>query len=205
MMRISHFSPAALALLLACSPRAETAAAPKVERAEGVVTRISASEISLSEAGGKTETITLRPGWTVAVSRPISIDQIKPGSYLGTTNHAGPDATGRSTEVHLSPNGIKGPGLDFVMDPVADTTMTNGTVVTVATTAGGQVLKIDYGSGVRTVTVPPGTPLVLNTPGSQDLVKVGQTVRVIKFTPAGGGEARQFITVGENGAPPPPA
>src|SRR4051812_18793537 len=100
---ISRFSPAALALLLACSPGPNPATEPKAERPEGVVPRIPGSETSLSGAGGKTETIPLRPGWTFAVSRPTSIDQIKPGSYLGTTNHAGPDATGRSTEVHLSP------------------------------------------------------------------------------------------------------
>jgi hypothetical protein len=206
-MKMKRFSPAAVVLLFACSPQAdtgaETGAAPKVERVEGVVTSISAGAITLSETGGKTETIQLRPGWTVAVSRPISVDQITSGSYLGTTNHAKPDGTGQSTEVHVSPPGIKGPGLDFVMDPAAQTTMTNGTVATVVKSVGGQVLEINYGSGVRRVTVPPGTPVVLNTPGGQDLVKVGQKVRVGSFTPAGGGSPRQFITVGENGAPPP--
>lgn len=202
-MTIKHISPVALALVLACSPAAEPPAAPKLERAEGVVASITPNAVTLSEAGGKTETIPLIPGWTVAVSKAISVDQIKAGSYLGTTNHAGADATGLSTEVHLSPTGVKGPGLDFVMDPVADTTMTNGTVVTVAKSAAGQVLEIDYGSGVRRVTVPPGAPLVLNTPGTQDMVKPGQTVRVTRFIPAKGGQPRQFITIGENGAPPP--
>jgi hypothetical protein len=195
--------PAAAALLLACAAHAQGGAAPKVERAEGVVARISASEITLAEAGGRSETIQLRPGWTVAVSKPIPVDQIVPGSYLGTTNHARPDGTGQSTEVHVSLPGIKGPGLDFVMDAAARTTMTNGVVATVVKSGGGQVLEIDYGSGVRRVTVPPGTPVVLNTPGSQDLVKVGNRVRVINFTPSSGGPPHQFVTVGENGAPPP--
>jgi hypothetical protein len=199
----SQFASAAAALLLACAAHADTGAAPKVERWEGVVTHLSASEITLSEAGGKTETIPLRPGWTVAVSKPIAVDQIKPGSYLGTTNHARPDGTGLSTEVHVSPPGRTGPGLDFVMEAGTDTTMTNGVVATVVKSDGGQVLEINYGSGVRRVTVPPGTPIVLNAPGGQDLVRPGHKVRVISFTPASGGPPRQFITVGENGAPPP--
>jgi hypothetical protein len=202
-MKIKHSSAVAVALLLAGAAHAQSGAAPKIERAEGVVARISASEITLSEAGGKTETIPLRPGWTVAVSKPISVGQIKPGSYLGTTNHAKPDGTGQSTEVHVSPAGIKGPGLDFVMEAGTDTTMTNGVVATVVKSDGGQVLEINYGSGVRRVTVPPGTPIVLNSPGGQDLVKAGHKVRVISFTPATGGPPHQFITVGEDGAPPP--
>jgi hypothetical protein len=203
MMKIQRFSAVAVALLLAGAAHAQTGAAPKVERAEGVVARISATEITLSEAGGKTETIALRPGWTVAVSKPVAVDQITPGSYLGTTNHARPDGTGTSTEVHVSPPGRSGPGLDFVMEAGTDTTMTNGVVATVVKSDGGQVLEINYGSGVRRVTVPPGTPIVLNSPGGQDLVKPGHKVRVISFTPASGGPARQFITFGENGAPPP--
>jgi hypothetical protein len=202
MMKRRHLSPAALALLLACGSRAEAAAAPKLERTEGVVASISATEITLSKAGGRTETIQLRPGWTVAVYRPISVDQITPGSYLGTTNHARPDGTGQSTEVHVSPPGVKGPGVDFVMEAGTDTTMTNGTVATVVKSVGGQVLEINYGSGVRRVTVPPGTPVMLSTPGSQDMVKPGLAVRVGSFTPAGGGQTRQFITIGEGGARP---
>jgi hypothetical protein len=43
---------------------------------------------------------------------------------------------------------------------------------------------------------------VLNSPGDRGMVKPGRTVRLVTFTPAGG-QPRQFITVGENGAPPP--
>jgi hypothetical protein len=194
---------AAVTLVLACAAHADVGAAPKIERAEGVVTGISESEITLAEAGGKSDTIKLLPGWTVAVSKPIPVEQIQPGSYLGTNNYAKPDGTGRSTEVHVSPPGIKGPGLDFVMDAAAQTTMTNGIVATVVKSDGGQVLKINYGAGERRVTVPPGTPVVLNTPGGHELVKSGLKVRVINYTPSTGGPPHQFITVGENGAPPP--
>ena len=200
---MKHFLIAAAALALACAAHAESGHAPKIERAEGVVTSISSTEIVLSEAGGKIETIQLLPGWSVAVSKPITVDQIQPGSYLGTTNYAKPDGTGRSTEVHVSPPGVKGPGLDFLMDAAAQTTMTNGVVATVVKSDGGQVLEINYGSGIRRVTVPPGTPVVLNTPGGHELVKTGLKVRVVTFTPSTGGSPHLFITVGEDGSPLP--
>jgi hypothetical protein len=193
---------AAAILTLAAAAQAQTGPAPKVERHEGVVTALDDKSITLFEPDGDSETLTLLPDWSVSVSRPISVSEIKPGSYLGTTNHAKPDGAGVSTEVHVSPPGATGPGLDFLMDAAAQTTMTNGTVTKVVKSEGGQVLSVDYGAGVRRVTVPPGTPVVLNTPGDRKLVAVGRTVRVVTFTPASG-EPRQFITVGPDGAPPP--
>lgn len=167
------------------------------------MTSISATQITLSEADGKAETIPLIPTWSVTVSKLISVDQIKPGTYLGTTNIAKANGTGRSTEVHVSAPGVKGPGVDFVMDSSAHTTMTNGIVGTVVESAGGRVLEINYGTGERRVTVPPGTPVVLNTRGSRDLVKVGRQVRIVSFTMQTGGPPRQIVTVGANGEAPP--
>ena len=204
-MRALLFAVTAFALsgALAGAAQAQPAAAPTTQRAEGLVAAISDTEITLDEGNGKNETIKLLPGWTVSVSRPIAVSEIAAGSYLGTTNYAKPDGTGRSVEVHVSPPGVKGPGVDFLMDASANTTMTNGVVATVVQSDGGRVLEINYGSGVRKVTVPPGTPVVLNSPGDKTMVKAGVRARIVTFTPPGGGTARQFITVGPNGAPPP--
>jgi hypothetical protein len=90
--------------------------APKIARARGVVVAVAADTVTLDEADGKREAIPLLPGWTVIVSKPIPVEAIAPGSYLGTTNHAGPGETGVSTEVHVSPPGVNGPGVDFLMD-----------------------------------------------------------------------------------------
>ncbi|HEY3696229.1 hypothetical protein [Phenylobacterium sp.] len=190
------------ALSMAAAAHAQTAAPPKVERVEGVVTALTDTEITLAEANGRTETIKLLPTWSVGVARPISVEDIKPGSYLGTTNHATPDGAGVSTEVHVSPPGTAGPGLDFLMDAAAQTTMTNGVVTTVVRSEGGRVLTVNYGAGARRITVPAGVPVVLTTAGDRSLVKVGAKVRLVNFTPSGGAP-RQFISVGENGAPPP--
>jgi hypothetical protein len=189
--------PATIALLLAGTAMAQNEPAPKLDQAMGVVKNISDGEITLADKGGKTQSVKLLPDWTVGVSKTISIEAIKPGSYLGTTNYAKPDGTGTATEVHVSPPGQIGPGLDFVMDAAAKTTMTNGTVSTVVKNEGGRVLDVNYGKGSRRVTVPPGTPVVLNTRGSRDMVKPGMKVRLVTFTPVGGGAPRQFISIGD--------
>ena len=185
---------AVAALALAGVAEAQPAGPPpNITRVEGLVTAVSDSEMTLSEAGGKTETIKLAPTWSVSVTKQISVSDIVPGSYLGTTNHAKPDGTGVSTEVHVSPPGQKGPGVDFVMQPGTDVTMTNGTVATVVKSDGGQVLEVNYGSGVRKVTVPPGTPIVMNVQGDRATVKVGVKVRIVSF--GEGPAARQIVTV----------
>jgi len=166
---------------------------PQMIRIEGKVAAISASQIVLTKDDGTTATIPLLPNWAVMVSKPISVDQIQPGSYLGTTNYAKPDGTGTSLEVHAFPPGLKGPGVDFVMDAKAGTTMTNGVVGTVVKSSAGRVLTVDYGHGVRTITVPPGVPIVMNAPGDRSTIAVGEAVMVANVKRPTG-EA-QFITV----------
>ncbi|MBV9996067.1 MAG: hypothetical protein JO127_12735 [Caulobacteraceae bacterium] len=200
-MKLALAVAAFLILTGAAEAQTQTGPAPKIQSVEGVVATITPAEVTLAEPGGAARTIKLQPDWTVIVSKPIAVSDIKPGSYLGATNHAKPDGTGVSVEVHVLPQ--KGPGLDFLMDAQAGTTMTNGVVGQVTKSEGGDVLEIDYGSGVRKVTVPPGTPVVLNTPSSdRSLVKPGLKVRVSTFTPPGG-PTRQIIAVGENGIPVP--
>jgi hypothetical protein len=166
---------------------------PQMTRVEGKVASISESQIVLTKADGTTATIPLLPTWAVMVSKPISVDQIQPGSYLGTTNYAKPDGTGTSLEVHAFPPGMKGPGVDFVMDAKAGTTMTNGVVGTVVKSSAGRVLTVDYGHGVRTITVPSGVPIVMNAPGDRSTIVVGEAVMVANVERPTG-EA-QFITV----------
>ena len=173
---------------------------PKIDRTPGTVVALSDTELTLAGADGKTQTITLGAGLGVIVSKSISVDEIQPGSYLGTTNIAKADGTGVSKEIHLSPGG-KGQGLDFVMNPADNTTMTNGVVSTVVRSEGGRVLSVDYGTGVRRVTVPPGIPIVMSLPGDRSMIKVGAKIIYSTFTPAGGAP-RQYITVGPTGSEP---
>lgn len=201
MTRRLTLAAAILALALA-HPLSSLAAG--IERVGGTVKALTATSVTLVEEAGKVRTVPLSGDWSVIVSKPISVEDIAAGSYIGTTNYATPEGTGRSLEVHVSPPGVTGPGVDFVMDAAAGTTMTNGVVATVVNSEGGRVLSVDHGHGVRRVTVPPGVPVVLNRKGERSLVRVGRVIRVTTFTPADGGPPRQFIAVGENGAPPPP-
>ena len=61
-----------------------------------------------------------------------SLDDIKPGSYVGTAAMPQPDGTLRALEVHVMPESMRGAGeghRPFDLQP--QSTMTNGTVGTV--------------------------------------------------------------------------
>lgn len=164
------------------------------QQAAGKLQAFSKNQISLVTATGAIATVKLEPGVRVIMATPIKVSDIAPGSYIGTTNYAKPDGTGRSLEVHVSPPGVKGPGVDFVMDANAGTTMTNGVVDTVVESEGGRVLSVNHGAGVRRITVPPTVPVVLNTPSDSSRLTPGAVVRVAIFTTSTGVKA-QFITV----------
>jgi hypothetical protein len=189
-MTRSLFKASLVGLVLFAASNALAQGAPQMTRIQGKVAAISATQITLTKADGTTVVTPLLPNWTVRASKPISIDEIKPGSYLGTTNYAKPDGTGTSLEVHVAPSG---PGVDFVMDAKAGTTMTNGVVGTVTQSANGRVLAVDYGTGKRTITVPAGVPILMSVEGDKSTVTVGKSVTVTNVTlPAG---PAQFIAI----------
>ena len=79
------------------------------------------------------------------------------------------------------------------MDAKAGTTMTNGVVGTVTQSPNGRVLTVDYGKGKRTITVPPGVPILESVTGDKSTITVGKSVTVTNAAlPAG---PAQFISV----------
>ena len=193
MMRSISKVAAVLALTMLSAPTVFAEAAPQTTRVQGTVSALTDSQIVLTKADGTTATIPLMATWMVGFNKPISIEAIQPGSYLGTTNYAKPDGTGTSLEVHAFPPGMKGPGVDYVMDANAGTTMTNGVVGTVVKSGDGRVLTVDYGRGVRTITVPAGVPIMMTTIVGHSAVKVGETVIVANIVRPQG--PLQFISI----------
>jgi hypothetical protein len=119
-------------------------------------------------------------------------------------------------EVVVFPQSMAGAGEgDYPWDLPAgkrQSSMTNGTVVarrsammTNATVTGvnngtSKTVTLQYKGGSKSVTIPPGIPIVRVVPGSKSLLKTGAHIFV---KTAGGGSAAQFIAIGEQGVVPP--
>ena len=190
------------ALLLAPAAFAQPPAGPTVIR--GKVTAIAEAGLTIDAAQGPVQ-VALTPTWIVSVMKPVAIDAIQSGSFIGTAEMPSKDGTsGTSLEVHVFPPGVKMGEGHYAWDLKPGAMMTNGTVGTVvAGKAGSRELDIAYPSGNRHVTVPANVPVVQIAPGAHELVKVGTPVFLLaQRTPAGVLTAAA-VSVGENGAKPP--
>jgi hypothetical protein len=171
----------------------------------GAVQSIDGSTLTVGQASGPT-VVMLNDNWTVTVLKKIDVAAIQPGSFIGTTNKDNPDGSGTSTEIHVFPPGQRGGEGHYPM-PGQDAMMTNGDVTATVAGAKGQEITIKYngrgGQGVRRVVVPPGTPIVLFSPGDHSALKPGAQVVLFAVKGPDGALHAGGVLTGENGAAPP--
>jgi hypothetical protein len=200
MNRLAPAALAALSLTLTTAAVAQTPPTPTVVR--GTVTALTDSSVTVKTDKGS-EVVALTPTWSVAMLKPVAIDAIQPGSFIGTAEIPGKDGAGRSLEVHVFPPGVKMGEGHYGWDLKPGSMMTNGTVGTVvAGKKGSRELDVSYSYGKRHITVPANVPVVQIGPGQRGMVKVGTPVFMVVQKGANGPVAGS-ISVGENGAKPP--
>ena len=190
---MTRFAAAALALL--AIPAVAFAQPPAPQRVEGSVSALADTSMTIRKADGTSETVTLVPGFTVNVTEPIAVDQIKPGSYVATANRTQADGTGVSQELRVYPGTTNRATVNRAMNAEGDLMMTNGTVATAVSADGGRMLTVDYGQGQRKIKVPTSLQVISNTPGTPDMVKVGTKLSIVTFAAQGDRLGGQIITI----------
>jgi hypothetical protein len=191
------------ASLLAAGAAAQVTPTGTPPIVRGVVTQVRPGALVVKAKGGKLVTVGLSGSWTVSVMKPIGIDAIQPGSFIGTAEMPQADGTGRSLEVHIFPPGVKMGEGHYAWDLRPRSMMTNGTVGKVAAGRHGQELDVAYPSGTRHLVVPAHVPIVQITAGDRAQVKPGVAVFMIVAPAAGGGLTAGAVAIGEGGKPPP--
>jgi len=183
------------------TPAPATPPTPTVVR--GTVSAMTETQLTVKSDKGP-QVVNLAGAWSVAVMKPVAIDAIQPGSFIGTAEMPSKDGTtGKSLEVHVFPPGVKMGEGHYGWDLKPGSMMTNGTVgKVVAGKKGSRELDVSYSYGQRHIVVPAKVPVVQITPGQRDMVKVGTPVfMVVQKGP--GGMMAGSVSVGENGAKPP--
>ncbi|MGH8228952.1 MAG: hypothetical protein ACREU3_13810 [Steroidobacteraceae bacterium] len=188
-----------LALLLPLAALAQ--APPGVAR--GTIESVHGDTLTLRTDAGRTETIELAKNWTVTVLKPVSIDAIQPGSFIGTAEMPQGHGTGRSIEVHVFPPGVKMGAGHYRWNLRKGSMMTNGTVGKVTATHRGRVLEVSYPHGHRRIIVPKNVPIVEFTNGTRALIKPGLPAFLIVAKGPSGTLTSSGIAIGEHGAKPP--
>jgi hypothetical protein len=193
--------PAITALALVMPLASIAQAPPGVAR--GVIVSVDNNTLTLKPADGTTVTITLAKDWTVTLLKPVDVEAIQPGSFIGTAEIPQKNGAGRSLEVHVFPPGVKAGEGHYGWDLRKNSMMTNGTVGKVTAGAKGRELDVTYPNGERKIIVPRGVPIVQFTDGDRSLIKPGIPAFLIVVKTTSGGLASNGIAIGENGTKPP--
>ena len=171
----------------------------------GEVASVTGNAITIATREGKSVSLTLGDAWKIGGVIPATLADIKPGTFIGTANvDAGADNT--ALEVVVFPEALRGTGEgDYGWDLQANSKMTNAAVESQVESANGPKLTLKYKGGTKTVSIPPGTPIVTIAPSaSPSDLKAGAKVFIIGQASADGSRLDGGrIIVGLNGITPP--
>lgn len=173
-------------------------------RVRGKVVSADESTLKVETREGPTATVALMPGWKITGVAAASVDDIKPGDFVGVASL--PKAAGGdgAVEVLIFPPALKGTGEgSYPWDVKPKSTMTNATVSNSVKGVDGRTLSLSYKGGEKKISIPEGTPIVTLAPATPTDLKPGAVV----FVPAKRGDdgalATGFVVVGANGVVPP--
>ena len=205
---------AAVTGMTAAQAQAPTMATPAVAdkpvRLRGTIEKVDATTLTVKERGGESVVLQRAPDMGISEVYPITLADIKPGSYIGTAAMPQPDGSQRALEVVVFPEAARGASEGhFPWDLMPESTMTNATVAGVAQApsdvAGGKRLVLKYKDGEKVVIVPQDVPVVSFKPGAADekvLLVPGAKVLVSAQMKDGKPTALR-VNVGRNGFAPP--
>ncbi|WP_277186448.1 hypothetical protein [Caballeronia sp. BR00000012568055] len=188
---------------LSLASTAFAADAPKPARIRGDIVSLTGDTLTVHRKSGDTVKVTLKADTPVAALKNIKLQDIKPGSFVGTAATTGTDGKLTATEVLVFPEAARGTGEGhYAWDLGPKSSMTNANVDQVVQGTSGRDLKLSYKGGNNSVTVPENVPVVTFAPATRDDLKAGKQVFVVA-TPNGSDYAAQRVVVEKDGVKPP--
>ncbi len=164
---------------------------------------LSGDTLTVHRKSGDTVKIAVKSDTPVSALKNIKLQDIKPGSFVGTVAMTGTDGKLTATEVLVFPEAARGTGEGhYAWDLGPKSSMTNANVDQVVEGTNGRDLKLSYKGGSNSVTVPENVPVVTFAPATHDDLKPGKQVFVVA-SPAGQEYAAQRIVVEKDGVKPP--
>ena len=173
-------------------------------RVRGAIERFSGDSLVVKTREGSDATITLKAGWKVGGIKKASVEDIKPGDFVGVASlpkGSGPDG---AIEVLIFPASMKGTGEgNRPWDAQPNSQMTNATVSNAVKSVDGHTITLTYQGKEKTITIADATPIVTLAPATKDDLKAGASVIVTGEKAADGSISASQVAVGLNGITPP--
>ncbi|MEB0045381.1 MULTISPECIES: DUF5666 domain-containing protein [unclassified Pseudomonas] len=169
----------------------------------GEITGVSADALKVHANSGENVTINLTKDTKVRAVTLANIEDIKPGSYIGSAAVPQADGTLKALEVHVFPPELAGSGEGHrPFDLAKGSSMTNGSVGDLVV-SNGRTLTVNYKGGQQKILVPEDVPIVNLMPGDRSLLKVGAKIVMFVTQSADGTLTAQSISAGKDGLKPP--
>jgi hypothetical protein len=197
-----------LVLLALAAFLATAAAAQTPLRVRGTITAVEGNVLSVKSREGKDLRMEIAPDATYSYMKKLSLDDVKPGTPLGTAAVTGPDGKIVALELHLFPAGRPVPNEGHrPWDLQPNSTMTNGMVTAVAVAGNGRELTLSYKDGTKDgmqrVVVPANIPIVTAQAGDRSLLVVGEYAFIAATVGADDRITAQRLQVAKDGVRPP--
>ncbi|PMX02498.1 hypothetical protein C1X59_09280 [Pseudomonas sp. FW215-R2] len=169
----------------------------------GEITGVSPESLKVHVNSGENVVVQLTPDTKVRAVTLANIEDIRPGSYIGSAAIPQEDGTLKALEVHVFPPELAGSGDGHrPFDLAKGSSMTNGSVGDLVV-SNGRVLTVNYKGGQQKILVPEDVPIVNLAPGDRSLLKVGVKIVTFVTQSADGTLTAQSISAGKDGVKPP--
>ena len=163
--------------------QAQTQTPPAGVRVRGTILSVTPSTLTVKDRSGEVVELMLPEQLVVTEVFAIRLEDIKPGSYIGTAAMPQADGSQRAIAVSVFPEAARGLAEGHrPYDLLPQSTMTNATVSEVgaiADTPSGRKLVLKYKDGEKTVTVPADAPVVTSRAGDRSLLVAGASVSLL--------------------------
>lgn len=171
----------------------------------GTVAAIDGNTLTMATREGGTAKVALADKWAVALVAPLTLADIKEGSFVGVASMKKPDGTLEALEVLVFPEAARGSNEGhYPWDLQPESLMTNANVSKVVKSGDSQTLTLAYkGNGTQTIHVGKDVPVVTFLPGTQADAKVGAKVFIGAAKAADGSLSAARVNVGKDGLTPP--
>ncbi len=174
-------------------------------RVRGTIVSLDGSTLTVKTREGPDAALALKPEWKVTGVAKASVEDIKPGDFVGIASlpaAAGGDA---ALEVLVFPPAMKGTGEgSYPWDLKPKSSMTNATVTNAVKDVDGRTLTLSYsGDKEKKISIPDGIPIVTFAPATEADLKPGATVFVPAQRSDDGSLSTGHIVVSINGVVPP--
>ena len=183
---------------------ANSSLAQNAVRIRGDITAINGNTLSVKTREGQDLQVELAGKASFAYMKALKLEDVKPGTPLGTSAVKGPDGKLIARELHLfsAERGVPNEGhRPWDLEP--GSTMTNATVSAVAEATGGREITLTYKDGKQQVIVPADIPVVSAVEGDRSLLAVGLYVVIAATVSPDNKISATRVQVTRDGVRPP--